>query len=520
MSQNLTRKSILKKTAQFGLITFLSRVLGIVREVFIGRLLGVGAMADAFIAAYKIPQFLRRIFAEGALSAAFIPVFVRKVKKGDKDEANGLMSLSFLFFEGIVFILILLAILFPRAVFAFTTPGFSEEQLTFAIPFLRILFPIIFFISSGALFAGALNSVNHIIIPALGPVFMNIFFVGGLALCYFMGFSMEFLCFMILLGGLFSFLMHIFAYVHYNFSFAKPNKSAYKAFKKVISKFLPSLLGVSIIEINLFVDSILSSFLAVGNYSLLYYAGRYMNMPIGIFAVGFATVLLPQFSRYAIYAPKRLAFHILESSKFVTWLILPAMLFLMFISEEIFSILMFKKITSYENILTAKYLLIIYSAGLVFYCLNKVLVNVFYAMNDTKTPTIALVVSTVVNFGVNIIGMIFFGVYGIAFSTAISAIILTVLFFIFLHLRFKFKFYGARFLNFLIRYFVQLFFTSGIFLSLYYSAFYYLQTTDYYSLFKAGWGFWLLVFFAAGVSGLFMYNTRKLFGIKLYFLSK
>ena len=520
MSHNLTKKSILKKAAQFGSVTFLSRIFGIIREMLLARVLGVGAISDAFLMALKIPSFLRRIFAEGSLSAAFVPVFVKRIRNKEFKIANSLMSSTFIFFEGIVFLLVVLVVLFPRYVFYFAAPGFTAEQLEYAIPFLRILFPMLFFYSTNALFAGALNSVNHVLIPASGPVVMNIVLIIFLLGAKFFGFSLTTVCYGILLSGLIVFFMHLTTFFYYNFKFERPVKESNKSLRIVLTKFLPSLLGVSIIEINLFADTAIASYLKAGSVSMMHYAGRFMNLPIGVFAVGFATIILPHFSRYASYAPKRLKFQIFESTKLITWLTLPAMIFLMFVSEEIFTILMFGKVTTLENALIAKSLLIVYLTALVFYCLNKVLVNVFYAMNNTVTPTIALVISSVINVVANIYGMIYFGALGIAASTAFSGVILTVLYFLFLHKKYNFKFYYARYFNFLLRYLFQLTLVSAFFLGLYWLSFYGLAFTTYYEFFRNSFGYWLIVMPLAGISGLLIYLTRKLFGIKLYFLSK
>lgn len=520
MNQNLTKKGILKKVAQFGAATFLSRIFGIIREMLFARVLGVGAISDAFIVAFKIPSFLRRIFAEGSLSAAFVPIFVRKIKKGNLKLANSLFSSTFLFFESVVFILIALVTIFPRYIFYLAAPGFNETQLSFAIPFLRILFPMLFFYSSSALFAGALNSVNHVLIPAVSPVIMNIVLIVFLLGAKFLDFTLTTVCYGVLLSGLIIFLMHLFTFLNFSFRFEKPVKETNNDLKQILSKFLPSLLGVSILEINLFADTAIASFLKAGNASMMHYAGRFMNMPIGIFAVGFATIILPHFSRYASYAPKRLKFQIFESTKLITWLTLPAMLFLMFVSKEIFTILMFGKVTTVQNAMIAKNLLIIYLTALIFYCLNKVLVNVFYARNNTITPTIALAISSIVNIVLNIVGMIYFGAFGIAASTAISGVILTILYFILLNKKYDYKFYYARYFSFLSRYLLQLIFASVIFGLLYKSIFYVLSFTTYFDFFKNSYGYWSIVFPLIGIVSLFIYKTIKLFGIKLYFLSK
>ncbi len=520
MSLNLTRKSILKKAVQFGSITFLSRVFGIIRETLLARVLGVGAVSDAFLIALKIPNFLRRIFAEGALSAAFVPVFVKKMRTKDFKFASSLLTSTFIFFEGFVFLLVLLVVIFPRYVFYFAAPGFTEEQLSYAIPFLRIVFPMLFFYSSTALLSGALNSINHVAIPAAGPVVMNIVLIVFLLGAKFWGLSLTTVCYGVLLSGLISFIMHLIAFFYYNFRFRKPIRETNKSLLQILTKFLPSLLGVSIIEINLFADTAIASYLKAGNVSMMHYAGRFVNMPIGIFAVGFATIILPHFSRYAAYAPKRLKFQIFESTKLITWLVLPAMMFLIFVSKEIFTILMFGKVTTLENALIAKNLLIIYSTALVFYCLNKVLVNVFYAMNNTVTPTIALVISSLLNIVANIVGMIYWGAFGIAASTAISGVVLTILYFIFLSKKYDFKFYHARYFSFLFKYILQLTVVSTIYMALYKLFFHLITFTSYYEFFKNSYGFWIIIIPLAGFCGYLLYKTTKFFGIKIYYLSK
>ncbi|MCF7799919.1 murein biosynthesis integral membrane protein MurJ [Candidatus Babeliales bacterium] len=520
IDKRLDKKSILKKTAQFGGITLLSRILGIIRDMLLARFLGIGIKSDAFIMAYRIPNFLRRIFAEGALSASFVPVFIRKVKNKELENPNGLMTISFLFFEGIVFLLCLFAILFPGLIFKLIAPGFSQEQLAYAIPSLRILFPLIFFISSSALLAGALNAVNHFFVPALCPALLNVVWISALSISIKFNLSIKFLCYSILFGGFLNFLVHLIVYLKYNFSFGFIDRQAKDAFKLILSKFVPSLLGVSVIEINLLIDTFIGSFLPSGSVSILYFAGLFVNMPIGIFAVGFATVLLSQFSRVVVYAPKRINFYILEVTKFITWLIMPIMLFLMFVSEAIFSILMLGKKARFHDIFTAKWVLIVFSVGLVFFCLNKILVNIFYSLHDTKSPTIALVFSTIVNFLGNLIGIKLWGIFGIAGSTAFSAAVLTFLLIKFLHKKHNFKFYSPSFFNFLGRYLVQLLIASLIFLISYFTFFRFLQDSNWYNFFYASWGYWFIVFPLAAICAAFLFFTKKLFGIKLYFLGK
>jgi putative peptidoglycan lipid II flippase len=520
MSKNLTKKSILTKTAQFGIVTLFSRIFGIIREILKVRFLGIGAIADAFIIAERIPHVLRKIFAEGALSASFVPVFVRKVKTKELENPNGLMTISFLFFEGIVFLLCLFVFLFPHIVLKIIAPGFSAEQVGYAIPFLRILFPLIFFISSSALLAGALNAVNHFFIPAFGPVLLNIVYISSLLTCLYFRLSVYYLCVGILFGGFLMFLMHMFTYFRYHFSFSWFDEKSVQAFKLVLKKFIPSLVGVSIIEINMFFDVVIASFLPKGSVSLIYYSGRFVGLPVGVFAIGFATVLLPQFSRIASYAKGRFNFYVLETAKFISFFMIPAMLFFMFVAEPFFKYILLRKKATPADIWEIKWLFIIYATGLVFFCVNKVLVNIFYSLHDTKTPTFALAMATVVNFVCNVIGMLIWGSFGIVGSTAVSAVALTGFFFMFLKKKHNILFYSGKYFDFFGRYVVLVLIASIIFLVSYFSFMSYVKETDWYAFFTSGVGYWLLVgTLAATVSG-FIFLTRRMFGIKLYFLSR
>jgi putative peptidoglycan lipid II flippase len=183
MHMHLSKKAIVYKTMQIATVTLLSRLFGIVREFLMVSYLGAGATSDAFIAAFRIPNSLRKIFAEGALSATFIPTLVKTMRDHGQESANRLMTLGFLVFEGIVMLICMVAMWKADAVIHFVAPGFSPQQTAEAIPLLRFLMPFILFISSGALLAGALQSAGKFLIPALAPVALNVVLIIGLATC-------------------------------------------------------------------------------------------------------------------------------------------------------------------------------------------------------------------------------------------------------------------------------------------------------------------------------------------------
>lgn len=521
MGNALHRRSVRKKTFEFGALTLLSRILGAIREALLIRLLGISAFSDAFIMAFRIPSSLRKVFAEGALSAAFVPVFIKISKNDNKNDGSRLMAAAFLFFEGIVLGLCILAWLYPEAIIRLVASGFSDEQMVFAVKYLRILFPFIFFISSSALLAGALQAENHFFMIAFAPVLLNIFYVASLLLCLYYGYSISFLCFGILAGGMAQLIFYFLFYFDFGYVFLIPNRESWKTFRKIITKFGNCLFGVSIMEINFIIDGNIATYIGAGAPSVLYYGNRFMQIPLSIFAVAFSTVLLTYFSRLLLYAPRRLSFLLLEASKFIFWAIIPSMIFLMFISGRLFSTLIMTKGVSAVHIWQSQWVLIIMATGLLFFSLNKILTNVFYAFNDTVTPTIIGVIATIANLIGNLLSLVFLGdlaIFGIAASTMFSGLVFTVCAFMFLHFKYKFQFYIVPFMDFLLRYLVQMSLAIALFCSIHYAFFYFMKFNSWYFFFYQQWGYWFFSIPLAGMIAFLLFSTRKMFKIELYFL--
>jgi putative peptidoglycan lipid II flippase len=508
--------SILKKTFQFGFFTLISRIIAFFREIFLLRFLGTGILSDAFLAAFRLPNLFRQIFAEGALSAAFIPSYVRLSREGKNDLANSTMTVSFLFFEGTVLLLCFLVFMFPHIVLKIVTPGFSETQVAYAIPLLKILFPLLFFISSSALLSGALQAKNHFFAQSFGPVLHNIFYLSTILICLLYHKSPKFLATGILLGGVAIFILHISIYLKYRFKFGPVTEESVFEFKKILKKFLPCLIGIGVVEINLYLDNVVSSFLPAGSYTLVYAATRFMQLPLGVFAVAFSTILLPHFSRISIYAPKRLHFYLLETAKFITWLVVPAMLFLFFTAKPAFSVFL----PDISRASEAAGILICFCVGLPFYCLNKILITMFYSIHDTWSPTFASIVSTLTNLTLNIIGLHLFGSLGIATATAIAGVTLTVLCLILLRKRHNFKIYFGNFGLFLSRYILQLATAAILFWIIHYLSMYLFSQIHFLSFLSRGWGYLIFTIPVFAFTMIFMFITRKLYGISLHFLKK
>lgn len=520
MNLHLSKRDILKKTAQFGGFTFLSRTLGITREVLIARFFGVGAISDAFIMSFRLPNFFRQVFAEGALNASFIPAFIKTVKEGNRELSNGLMTLSFLAFEGVILCMYLFVFWKTAWVIKLIAPGFSQEQIHYAIPFLRILFPFLFFVSSSTIFAGVLQSINCFAVPAFGPVIWNLVYVGSLISAIYWHLSPNVVCFGIIFGGFLWLAMNAFFYFKYGFRIGKITSEVVVLFKGVLAKFFPCLFGVSIVELNLFVGTVVASYLPTGSLTLLYLSSRFMNIPLGVFAVALSNILLSHFSRIVLFAPRRLNFYIFEVAKLVTWVILPSVLFLMFVAEPIFTtVLLAKHVDPHQAAMGAN-LLITYLFGLIFFSMNKILLSVFYSLKDTKSTMVASSISALVNVGGDIFGMLLFGTYGIAGAASLSGAVMTIACFYFLHKKHKFRFYAGRYFGFLWRYVAQVACIAGAFLWVHELFVLLIKNTVYGHFFITGLGFWLLAAMLGALSMLFLFFTKKMFGVKLHFLDK
>jgi len=515
----LSQKTILKKTIQVGSSTLISRCLGIVREVLMVKYLGASGLSDAFLTAYKIPNSLRKIFAEGALSAAFIPTVVSTIKDNNKKTIAGLMSLSFLIFEGIVGIICILIIKYANFILAFIAPGFSPEQIAAATSMLHILMPFIFFISSSALLGGALHAVGHFTIPAIAPIIVNIIFIIGILVCLFFNLPVTYLCWFIVGAGLVHFIIHLVMYLSYNFGFGNISRKDFSIFARIMGKFLLCIPSISLMEVALFIDTSFASFLAPGSISLLYYAHRFVGIPLGVFAVAFSTILLPHFSRVHASNPRRLHFYLLEGAKFMYWLTIPVALLMAFFSEEIFITLFLSKKFTFAQAQEASAILRVFLAGLFFFSLNKILINIFYAMHAAWIPACVALVATIINIILNFLFIETFQTVGLAAATTISSIVQTLLFLIILRRKYNFRVYVLPFVSFVWRYKINLFILSFLFLLCYHvikTSILYYFTPSLSLFFTQQIGLWLWV----GPLSLFfmglLYYSR--FTLRLHFL--
>jgi len=498
----------------------MSRILGVIRELLWSRYLGAGVYSDAFFTAYKIPNSLRKIFAEGALSAAFIPTIVQTVRLHGREAVGKLMTMAFIIFEGTVLIAVGLIMYYADTVICAIAGGFTPEQIAIATPWLRILMPFIFFISSSALLAGALQAINHFFVAAFSPVLLNIVFIAGTLICLTHKLPITYLCWFMLAGGALQLLWHIVSYLQLGFSFSSVNRESFREFKSTLIKFILCLPATGAEELCLFISTSFASYLTSGSISLITYANRFAQLPQGVFGTAISTILLPHFSKVSAYAPKRLSFYLLESTKLIIWLMLPVTIFMSFFASDIFiTVFLSNKFTltqSYE----AGLILQIYLTGLIFISLNKIMRILFYSQHNTWIPTLISLISVATNYCANTSLIHPFQAAGLALSTLLSTIVQTLLFIFFLKRTFKLSFHIGPFVQFLLRYTVQL----CILLTPSYFLYRYLHDTithlsTYYAHMLLNTA--LLWIWIAPLCILFAYTllkTRRFFNITLHFI--
>ena len=366
--------------------------------------------------------------------------------------------------------------------------------------------------------SGALQAVHHFTVPAFSPALLNIIYIIGLSICWYLDLPIPYLAFFVIFGGFLQFLLHIFMYFRLKFTFARPDRATYAIFRGILYKFLPCVITMSAMEISLYIDSQFASYLPQGSISLVTYASRFMGIPLGIFGAAFSTILLPHFSRISSYAPKRLSFYLFEATKLILYLTLPALVLMGYFSYEIFFTL-FKNF-SLAQVQESSWLLRVFLSGLFFFSINKILLSLYYSLNNTLIPTLITLVATVCNTLFNWFFITFLGSYGLALGTALSGFIQTVLFFWILRTKFKFRLYWPALGQFFMRYMVQLGSMTALFFVIYKLMFTIIKSlsTPYAHLLLDTVGFWFWVGpLSLAFFGL-LYITRLQFGIKLYFL--
>jgi putative peptidoglycan lipid II flippase len=420
-------KTLAKHAGKTAFGTICSRVLGYLRDMLVANLFGVGMFADAFYAAFRIPNLFRRMFGEGSFSAAFIPVFSQYLHTKDKDETQKFLNAIFTVLFLILLILSALGICFSPILTKVIVWGFSDnpEKMQITIELTRLMFPFILFICLAAFLLAILNTLNSFFIPALAPASLSvseIFYILSIAPLMSPESQIKGLALSVILGGALHFFIQYPKLKNLGWHLKFKIDLSHPGIKKVTLLMLPSLLGLSVDQINAFVDNICASFLGNGPVSALYYSNRLMQMPLAVFGLAFATASLPMMSKaYAKRDIITLKNSLNYSIRFTVFALMPAAVGLMVIGLPIVKLLFeHGKFNALGSIMTNK-ALFFYSLGLPGYAVSKIFANAFYSFEDTKTPVKTAVLAMILHTFLCIVLMKPMGVSGLALSTAASS---------------------------------------------------------------------------------------------------
>ncbi|OEA16539.1 murein biosynthesis integral membrane protein MurJ [Vibrio parahaemolyticus] len=427
-------KRLLKSGMIVSAMTLISRVLGLARDVVVANLMGAGASADVFFFANKIPNFLRRLFAEGAFSQAFVPVLTENHAQGDMDETRELIARAAGTLGVIVSIVTVLGVLGSGVVTALFGFGWfldwmhggpAAEKFELASLMLKITFPYLWFITFVALSGAILNTLGKFAVSSFTPVFLNVMIILA---AWFISPQMSQpeigLAIGVFLGGLVQFLFQIPFLIKAGVM-VKP-KWGWRdpGVVKIRTLMIPALFGVSVSQINLLFDTFIASFLQTGSISWLYYSDRLLEFPLGLFGIAIATVILPALSRKHVDSQSEGFAHTMDwGVRMVTLLGIPAMLGLMALAKPMLMVLFMRGEFSPQDVHQASLSLLAYASGLLNFMLIKVLAPGYYSRQDTKTPVKYGIIAMVTNMVFNAIFAYFYGYVGLAIATALSAFV-------------------------------------------------------------------------------------------------
>jgi putative peptidoglycan lipid II flippase len=414
-------------------MTFISRISGFLRDMLAAQMFGAGMGYDAFLIAFKIPNFMRRLFAEGAFSQAFVPVLAEYRSTQGEKEVKLLVDRVAGALGAVLLLVTIVGMLAAPLLIRIFAPGFEgDERFAMATQMLRITFPYALLISLAAFAGGILNTYGRFATPAITPVLLNLSIIGcAIFLSPYLNISVEALAWGVLLGGFLQ-LFYQLPHLHRLQLLPKPVWAWHDTgVQRILGLMLPAIFGASVSQINLIVDSIFASFLPVGSVSWLYYADRLIEFPLGVFGVAIATVMLPNLSaKHATQPKEAFALTVDWGLRWVMVIGLPAMVGLWLLADPILITLFhYGHYTEMDVLMTSKALLAM-TVGLMGFLSVKILISAFYATQDTRFPVKVGIVVLLTNIILNFIFIKPFAHAGLALSTSIAALLNAVLLFI------------------------------------------------------------------------------------------
>lgn len=404
-----------------------SRVLGLVREQVMAFFFGAGLATDAFLTAFRIPNLLRDMFAEGALSSAFIPVFKEKMVRSSEDEAFRLADIVITGILLVVGLIVLCGIIAAPAIVYVSANGFTlnPEKFNLTVSLTRTMFVYLLLVSLSALVMGMLNSFGRFGIPAISPAVFNLGIIATVVILYqYFNQPVYTLAIGVLIGGGGQLIAQVPSLVRIGYRFRFSFSFLDEGFKKIVRLLLPMIAGLSAGRVNILLNTLLASFLMEGSISFLSYAYRLMHFPLGVFAVALGTVALPRVSEMVVNRDmnglRRTFDETMNANLFV---VIPSAALLAVMGREIVDLIFGWGAFSAINSANTSLALLHYSYGLVGFAAVRVTVPFFYAFSDSKTPMRASLAAVAVNVALYypLIKLLDFA--GLAAATSIAALL-------------------------------------------------------------------------------------------------
>lgn len=420
MNKNKNLSGMVRHAMTMMLGTSLSRVLGLIREMITAAFFGATRQLDAFYIAYTLANLSRQLLAEGALSASFVPVFSKTLSVNGKDSAKELakQALTILIFGGVVVVLI--GIIFAPFFVKIMAPGFSAEDRILAISLTRFMFPFLLFVSIGALAMGVLNSMGSFFIPAVAPAVSNVAYIVFL-LIFMKDLTIWNLATAVLIGGACQMTLQWYWCKRMGITLTpvlpRKNNSELKSMMKL---FFPYAAGLSLNQVNPIISRMMGSFLVGGSISVLNYADRVLQLPLGLFVIAISQAVLPMLSRQDTFDTLAFRDFIRDALRFNLFIVLPVAVGLFLISDEVINLLFFRGAFSEWAWHATATALAIYGLGLPGMASSTVILRAMYARRMPRAAVMVTVVTVTVNFVACLILMPLFEYAGLAAATAIA----------------------------------------------------------------------------------------------------
>ncbi len=427
-------RGFLRSTGLVGSLTLLSRISGVVRDMVYLQAFGAGALMDAFLVAFKIPNFLRRLTAEGAFSQAFVPVITEYRVRREHAEVRELVAGVSGVFGALLFVITVIGVIGAPVLAFLFAPGFRDDASQFdaTVEMLRFTFPYLFFISLVALGSGILNSYGRFGVPAFNQILLNVVMIiaAGVVAPHFSKPGLV-LAIGVFIAGLVQLVAQLPA-LHKLKLLPRPRwDHTHEGVRRIARLMLPGIFGSSVAQVSLLLDTLIASFLMVGSITWMYAADRLVEFPMGVFSIALATVILPGLSsHHAGESREKFTATLDWALRLTTVVATPAAVGLLMLSGPMVATLFGYRAFGARDVLMCSYALMAYSVGLMGFSMVKVLAPGYFARQDTKTPVKVGLIALSINMGFNLAVVVPAYLNGfpaphalLALSTGLSAII-------------------------------------------------------------------------------------------------